>query len=72
VGYSDPRGRFSLRVPCGWRAVALADDPHSTVLASFFNPEQPGAETLALYVAPAPSGVADTRGLGSPEVRPGR
>jgi hypothetical protein len=40
------------------------------VLASFYNPDMPGAETVALYLAPAP-GLRGTAGLGSAEVRAG-
>lgn len=45
------------------------------MLASFYNPEEPGAETLAVYVGAAPElpelqrAVATTADLGSPEVR---
>lgn len=70
--YSDPAGRFRLLRPCGWRQVtSLA--PGSPVLASFYNPEEPGAETLAVYVGAAPElpelqrAVATTADLGSPE-----
>ncbi len=44
------------------------------MLASFYNPEEPGAETLAVYVGPPPElperqrAVTTTADLGSPEV----
>ncbi|KAG2492946.1 hypothetical protein HYH03_008854 [Edaphochlamys debaryana] len=59
--YSDPQGRFRLAVPCGWRQVTSLL-PDSNVLASFYSPEEPGAETLAVYRGAPPEG-----GLGSPE-----
>ncbi|PNW71095.1 hypothetical protein CHLRE_17g746397v5 [Chlamydomonas reinhardtii] len=64
--YADPSGRFRLAVPCGWRQVTSLM-PGGSVLASFYNPEEPGAETLAVYVAAAPEGVRRTADLGPPE-----
>lgn len=37
------------------------------ILASFYNPEEPGVETLALFVKPTQ--LADTAALGSAQVR---
>jgi hypothetical protein len=39
------------------------------IAASFYNPSQPGAETLAVYAKP--TGAADTGALGSAQVGPG-
>ncbi|GLC62406.1 hypothetical protein PLESTB_001896000 [Pleodorina starrii] len=64
VPYTDPAGRFRLVRPCGWTTVTSLL-PGSSVLASFYNPEEPGAETLAVYQAPAPAPVLETRQLGS-------
>ncbi|KAG2425256.1 hypothetical protein HXX76_013840 [Chlamydomonas incerta] len=64
--YSDPGGRFRLAVPCGWRQVTSLMEGGS-VLASFYNPEEPGAETLAVYVSPPPEGASSTADLGAPE-----
>ncbi|EFJ40592.1 hypothetical protein VOLCADRAFT_119932, partial [Volvox carteri f. nagariensis] len=64
VPYTDPAGRFRLVRPCGWIRVSTLL-PESSVLASFYNPEEPGAETLAVYRAPAPAGVQATQQLGS-------
>ncbi|KXZ52663.1 hypothetical protein GPECTOR_9g708 [Gonium pectorale] len=66
VPYTDPAGRFRLARPCGWSQVTSLL-PGSSVLASFYSPEEPGAETLAVYVAPAAEGVRTTEDLGGPQ-----
>lgn len=56
-------------------AVALSSSPpsppwrpptHAAVLVSFYNPDEPGAETLAVYRSPTEA--SSTRGLGTPQV----
>ncbi|GIL64194.1 hypothetical protein Vafri_18180 [Volvox africanus] len=64
LSYIDPSGYFRLVRPCGWRIVARLPQG-SSVIGSFYNPEEPGAETLAVYRAPAPPGVEETQQLGT-------
>ncbi|PNH07050.1 hypothetical protein TSOC_006559 [Tetrabaena socialis] len=64
--YRDPEGRFSLSRPCGWQQVGSLL-PGSSVIFSSYNPEEPGAETLAVYQRAAAEGVRQTSDLGSPQ-----
>lgn len=53
VPYKDVEGRFSLVRPEGWLSVQSLK-PGSGVLASFYDPDLPGADTLAVYAAASP------------------
>ncbi|GIL88408.1 hypothetical protein Vretimale_15000 [Volvox reticuliferus] len=64
VSYTDPAGHFRLVRPCGWSTLARLP-PESSVIGTFYNPEEPGVETLAVYRAPAPPGVEETQQLGT-------
>jgi hypothetical protein len=65
--YADAHGVFTCEVPGLWKQVEGLD-PGGGLLGSWYNPYEPGAETLAVYRTPTPD-TKDTRGLGTPEVR---
>eukprot|EP00200_Dunaliella_tertiolecta_P002586 CAMPEP_0202351318 /NCGR_PEP_ID=MMETSP1126-20121109/8015_1 /ASSEMBLY_ACC=CAM_ASM_000457 /TAXON_ID=3047 /ORGANISM="Dunaliella tertiolecta, Strain CCMP1320" /LENGTH=186 /DNA_ID=CAMNT_0048943419 /DNA_START=235 /DNA_END=795 /DNA_ORIENTATION=- len=60
--YTDPDGLFRCLVPKGWRA-AQGLEKSTGILASWYNPDQPGAETLAIFSTPVDA--KTTQELGS-------
>ncbi|KAF5828779.1 hypothetical protein DUNSADRAFT_17096 [Dunaliella salina] len=63
--YEDPDGLFRCLVPKGWKA-AKGLDKSTGILASWYNPDQPGAETLAIFSTRVEA--KTTRDLGSAKV----
>ncbi|KAG1675511.1 hypothetical protein FOA52_001811 [Chlamydomonas sp. UWO 241] len=54
---------FSFSFPCGWKRVDLQDPVDYGVLASIYNPREPGLETVAVYAAKTEA--QNTEALGS-------
>jgi hypothetical protein len=60
-------GSVRLRTPVGWTQVPGLD-PSGSIVASFYNPDLPGADVIAVYRStPAPGSTSTSAAFGSPE-----